>query len=167
MKKILFVAILIAFSVFSFASVIMTTNNERIEDVSIQSENDSTIIYLHNGVKRSISIEQVSGILYDNGKYREFVSKFIAPDNLIEDENEKSAAVSATQHAKSEQQRKEEMQYKECQKNAKKLFNKKFQEVYSQCIKEGKTQEDAKIKAREEANFVKNQSLKECMGVAE
>ena len=166
MKKI-FVLLLGFIPMFLFAGVIMTTHDERIADVSIQSENDSTIIYLQNGVKKSISIEQVSGILYDNGKYREFVSKFIAPDNLIEDENEKSAAVSATQHAKSEQQRKEEMQYKECQKNAKKLFNKKFQEVYSQCIKEGKTQEDAKIKAREEANFVKNQSLKECMGVAE
>ena len=154
-------------SMLSFAGVIMTSSNERLEDVTITSENDTAIVYMQNGVKRSISIEQVSGILYDNGKYREFVSKFIAPDNLIEDENEKSAAVSATQHAKSEQQRKEEMQYKECQKNAKKIFNKKFQEVYSQCIKEGKTQEDAKIKAREEANFVKNQSLKECMGVAE
>lgn len=166
MKKI-FVLLLGFIPMFLFAGVIMTTNDERIADVSIQSENDSTIIYLQNGVKRSISIEQVSGILYDNGKYREFVSKFIAPDNLLEDENEKFAAVSATQHAESEQQRKEEMQYKECQKNAKKIFNKKFQEVYSQCIKEGKTQEDAKIKAREEANFVKNQSLKECMGVAE
>ena len=167
MKKILFVVMLTISSMLSFAGVIMTSSNERLEDVTITSENDTAIVYMQNGVKRSISIEQVSGILYDNGKYREFVSKFIAPDNLIEDENEKSAAVSATQHAKSEQQRKEEMQYKECQKNAKKIFNKKFQEVYSQCIKEGKTQEDAKIKAREEANFVKNQSLKECMGVAE
>lgn len=167
MKRILFILILTISSTLSFAGVIMTSSNERLEDVTITSENDTAIVYMQDGVEKSIAIEQVSGILYDNGKYREFVSKFIAPDNLIEDENEKSAAVSATQHAKSEQQRKEEMQYKECQKNAKKIFNKKFQEVYSQCIKEGKTQEDAKIKAREEANFVKNQSLKECMGVAE
>ena len=167
MKKILFVLLLTISSSLSFAGVIMTTSDERIEDVSIQSETDSTIIYLQNGVKKSIAIEQISGILYDNGKYREFVSKFIAPDNLIEDANEKSVVVSATQHAKSKQQIIDEKQHKECQKNANKLFNKKFQEVYSLCIKEGKTQEDAKIKAREEANFVKNQSLKECMGVAE
>lgn len=50
----------------------MTTNDERIADVSIQSENDSTIIYLQNGVKRSISIEQVSAILYDDGRFKEF-----------------------------------------------------------------------------------------------
>lgn len=71
MKKILFVAILIAFSVFSFASVIMTTNNERIEDVSIQNETDSAIVYLQDGVEKSIAIEQVSAILYDNGTYKE------------------------------------------------------------------------------------------------
>ena len=56
---------------------------------------------------------------------------------------------------------------KECKKVANKLFNEKYQEIYSMCIKEGSTQEDAKIKAREEANLVKNQSLKECMGTAD
>lgn len=71
MKKILFVAILIAFSVFSFAGVIMTTNNERIEDVSIQNETDSAIVYLLDGVEKSIAIEQVTAILYDNGNYKE------------------------------------------------------------------------------------------------
>ena len=61
MKKI-FVLLLGFIPMFLFAGVIMTTNDERIANVSIQSENDSTIIYLQNGVKRSISIEQVSGI---------------------------------------------------------------------------------------------------------
>lgn len=71
MKKILFVAILIVSSVFSFAGVIMTTNNERIEDVSIQSEIDSAIVYLQDGVEKSIAIKQVSAILYDDGTYKE------------------------------------------------------------------------------------------------
>ena len=156
---------------FSFAGVIMTTNDERIENVSIQSETDSTIVYLQKGVKKSIAIEQISGILYDNGKYREFTSKFIDPKSIVDDETPKSSISSSTQDAKSEQQRKEERQQieelKKCQKAANKLFNKTFQEVYSKSIAEGYTQNDAKTKAREEANFVKNQSLKECMGIAE
>lgn len=49
----------------------MTTNNERIEDVSIQSETDSAIVYLQDGVEKSIAIEQVYAILYDNGNYKE------------------------------------------------------------------------------------------------
>ena len=69
MKKII---LLLGFiPMFSFAGVIMTTNNERIEDVSIQNETDSAIVYLQDGVEKSIAIEQVSAILYDNGTYKE------------------------------------------------------------------------------------------------
>ena len=75
MKKILFVVMLTLFSTFSFAGVIMTANNERIEDVSIQNETDSTIVYLQDGEKKSIAIEQVIGVLFDNGTYKEFTSE--------------------------------------------------------------------------------------------
>ena len=69
MKKII---LLLGFiPMFSFAGVMMTTNNERIEDVSIQNETDSAIVYLQDGVEKSIAIEQVSAILYDNGTYKE------------------------------------------------------------------------------------------------
>ena len=70
MKKI-FVLLLGFIPMFLFAGVIMTTNNERIEDVSIQSETDSVIVYLQDGVEKSIAIEQVYAILYDNGNYKE------------------------------------------------------------------------------------------------
>lgn len=76
MKKI-FVLLLGFIPMFLFAGVIMTTNNERIEDVSIQSETDSVIVYLQDGVEKSIAIEQVYAILYDNGNYKE-VSQFDA-----------------------------------------------------------------------------------------
>lgn len=156
MKKILFVVMLTISSMLSFAGVIMTTNNERIEDVNIQSETDSTIIYLQNGVVKSIPIEQVSGILYDDGQYRELLSERV-----------EFSVGSTTRNVKTEQQKKEERQHKECQKNANKLFNKKFQEIYSQCIKVGYTQEDAKIKAREEAAIVKEQALRDCIATTE
>ena len=156
MKKILFVVMLTISSMLSFAGVIMTTNNERIEDVNIQSETDSTIIYLQNGVVKSIPIEQVSGVLYDDGQYRELLSERV-----------EFSVGSTPRNVKTEQQIKEERQHKECQKTANKLFNKKFQEVYSQCIKAGHTQEDAKIKAREEAAIVKEQALRDCIVTTE
>lgn len=58
-------------SMLSFAGVIMTSSNERIEDVTITSETDSAIVYMQDGVEKSIAIEQVSAILYDNGTYKE------------------------------------------------------------------------------------------------
>ena len=71
MKKILFVVMLTISSMLSFAGVIMTSSNERIEDVTITSETDSAIVYMQDGVEKSIAIEQVSAILYDNGTYKE------------------------------------------------------------------------------------------------
>ena len=70
MKKV--ILFLLGFiPVFSFAGVIMTSSNERIEDVTITSETDSAIVYMQDGVEKSIAIEQVSAILYDNGTYKE------------------------------------------------------------------------------------------------
>ena len=71
MKRILFILILTISSTLSFAGVIMTSSNERLEDVSITSENDTAIVYMQDGVEKSIAIEQVSAILYDNGTYKE------------------------------------------------------------------------------------------------
>ena len=72
MKKILFVVMLTISSMLSFAGVIMTSSNERLEDVTITSETDSAIVYMQDGVEKSIAIEQVSAILYDNGHFVEF-----------------------------------------------------------------------------------------------
>lgn len=72
MKKILFVVMLTISSMLSFAGVIMTSSNERLEDVTIASETDSAIVYIQDGVEKSIAIEQVSAILYDDGRFKEF-----------------------------------------------------------------------------------------------
>ena len=71
MKKILFVVMLTMSSMLSFAGVIMTSSNERL-DVTIASETDSAIVYIQDGVEKSIAIEQVSAILYDDGRFKEF-----------------------------------------------------------------------------------------------
>ena len=71
MKK--FITLLLGFiPMFSFAGVIMTTNGERIEDVSIQSETSESIVYVENGVEKTISIEQVQAVLFDNGNFKEY-----------------------------------------------------------------------------------------------
>lgn len=239
MKNILLTIICVTFSISSFAAVIMTNEGKRIEDVTIQSENDTTIIYVQDGIEKSILFNRVSGILYDNGKYVDLSNVTYSNNNddlqktvdlylnitdeivieewssKMEDIKEKKPSCKnqalivyyetlitefkrareggliayqaeklAQKKAKNAQDKRmkecakeeglnkaeedaEKDAEKECKKVANKLFNEKYQEIYSMCIKEGSTQEDAKIKAREEANFVKNQSLKECMGVAE
>lgn len=58
--------------IFSFAGVIMTTNGERIEDVTIQRETSESIVYVENGIEKTISIEQVQAVLFDNGNFKEY-----------------------------------------------------------------------------------------------
>lgn len=70
--KRLFLFLLGFIPMFSFAGVIMTTNGERIEDVTIQSETNESIVYIENGVEKTISIEQVQAVLFDNGNFKEY-----------------------------------------------------------------------------------------------
>ena len=85
MRRFLLMLMLAVFSALSFASVIVTTNGERIENVSIQNETNSAIVYLLNGIEKSIAIEQVSAILYDDGKYVEFVKQHLDSKHDITD----------------------------------------------------------------------------------
>lgn len=77
MKKCLFLLMIISYSVFSFADVIVTFNDERIEDVTIQSETRESIVYIENGVEKTILMKHVQGILYDDGRYYEFSQVFL------------------------------------------------------------------------------------------
>ena len=77
MRKVILV-LLGLLPIFSFAGVIMTTNGERIEDVSIQSETSESIVYVENGVEKTISIEQVQAVLFDNGNFKEY-PKYTSP----------------------------------------------------------------------------------------
>ena len=85
MKKILFVVMLTISSMLSFAGVIMTSSNERLEDVTITSETDSAIVYMQDGIEKSIAIEQVFAILYDDGQYKELNQSIVAENSLIKD----------------------------------------------------------------------------------
>ena len=76
--KRLFLFLLGFIPMFSFAGVIMTTNGERIEDVTIQSETSESIVYVENGVEKTISIEQVQAVLFDNGNFKEY-PKYTSP----------------------------------------------------------------------------------------
>ena len=72
-------------SMLSFAGVIMTSSNERLEDVTITSETDSAIVYMQDGIEKSIAIEQVFAILYDDGQYKELNQSIVAENSLIKD----------------------------------------------------------------------------------
>ena len=85
MKKFLFVVMLTISSMLSFAGVIMTSSNERLEDVTITSENDTAIVYMQDGVEKSIAIEQISAILYDDGKYMEFAKQYLESKQEVTD----------------------------------------------------------------------------------
>ena len=71
MRKVILV-LLGLLPIFSFAGVIMTTNGERIEDVTIQSETSESIVYIENGIEKTISIERVQAVLFDNGNFKEY-----------------------------------------------------------------------------------------------
>ena len=77
MRKVILV-LLGLLPIFSFAGVIMTTNGEKIEDVTIQSETSESIVYVENGVEKTISIEQVQAVLFDNGNFKEY-PKYTSP----------------------------------------------------------------------------------------
>ena len=72
-------------SMLSFAGVIMTSSNERLEDVTSTSETDSAIVYMQDGIEKSIAIEQVFAILYDDGQYKELNQSIVAENSLIKD----------------------------------------------------------------------------------
>ncbi len=71
MKKFIFLLLIGLMPLYSFAAIIITQNDERLEDVTIQSETDSTIVILQQGAEISLPISTIKGILYDNGTYKE------------------------------------------------------------------------------------------------
>ena len=86
MKKILFVIMLTISSMLSFAGVIMTTNGERIEDITIESETNESIVYIENGIEKTISIVYVQAVLFDNGNFKEYpkyTSSVVANESTV------------------------------------------------------------------------------------
>lgn len=71
MKKFIFLLLIGLMPLYSFAAIIITQNDERLEDVTIQSETDSTIVILQQGAEITLPISTIKGILYDNGTYKE------------------------------------------------------------------------------------------------
>ena len=107
---------------FSFAGVIMTTNGERIEDVSIQSETSESIVYVENGVEKTISIEQVQAVLFDNGNFKEYpkyTSSVVVNDPAVTaNEN----VMYATQKPQRQMQPRQPIDWKSIDPDGKKLW---------------------------------------------
>ena len=63
MKKFIFLLLIGLMPLYSCAAIIITQNDERLEDVTIQSETDSTIVILQQGAEISLPISTIKGIL--------------------------------------------------------------------------------------------------------
>ena len=121
MKKV--ILLLLGFiPMFSFAGVIMTTNGERIEDVTIQSETSESIVYVENGVEKTISIEQVQAVLFDNGNFKEYpkyTSSVVVNDPAVTaNEN----VMYATQKPQRQMQPRQPIDWKSIDPDGKKLW---------------------------------------------
>ncbi|MCQ2347236.1 MAG: hypothetical protein MJZ92_04830 [Paludibacteraceae bacterium] len=76
MKKLLLFGLLISMSVMSYAGVLLTKSGARIENVTIVSVTDTEVIYsVNNGEPITISKNDLSAILYDDGRYEEIQVK--------------------------------------------------------------------------------------------
>lgn len=118
-----FITLLLGFiPMFSFAGVIMTTNGERIEDVTIQSETSESIVYVENGVEKTISIEQVQAVLFDNGNFKEYpkyTSSVVVNDPAVTaNEN----VMYATQKPQRQMQPRQPIDWKSIDPDGKKLW---------------------------------------------
>ena len=72
MKRIVF-TLFVLFPVLLNAGIILKKSGDKIENVSIKSVTDTEIIYIaENGVETYVLKNDVSAVLYDDGKYEEF-----------------------------------------------------------------------------------------------
>lgn len=75
MKKQLLLLLCISISIVSLAGIIVTKNNGNIDGVSDITIYDYEVTYTENGTSKSLPIDQVSAVLYDDGRYEEITSQ--------------------------------------------------------------------------------------------
>lgn len=118
----------------------MTSSNERLEDVTITSENDTAIVYMQDGVEKSIAIEQVFAILYDDGQYKELNQSIVADDSPIRNidslilPNMSKLRVNPA--------------YFPCEKNVVKNAQKEYQRAFQYAISKGQSKQTAQKNAK-------------------
>ena len=135
----LFVVMLTISSMLSFAGVIMTYSNERIEDVTIASETDSAIVYMQDGVEKSIAIEQVFAILYDDGQYKELNQSIVAESSLIKDSIRNIDSLRLPNMSKL----RVNPAYFPCERNVIKNAQKEYQMAFQYAISKGQSKQTA------------------------
>lgn len=75
MKNYILFFFLIIFPLNIFAGLIILTTGNNIEDISNISIQEQLVLYQQNEKKMSLPIEEVSAILYDDGRYEEIQHK--------------------------------------------------------------------------------------------
>ncbi|MCQ2311286.1 MAG: hypothetical protein MJZ64_06010 [Paludibacteraceae bacterium] len=71
MKKIVFSLACLSATTIAFAGVIVTKNEGNIEDVSNIVVSSTEVSFMENGNSKSLPIDQVSAVLYDDGRYED------------------------------------------------------------------------------------------------
>ncbi|MCQ2347135.1 MAG: hypothetical protein MJZ92_04315 [Paludibacteraceae bacterium] len=75
MKNYILFFLLIIFPLNIFAGIIVLTTGNNIEGISNISVRDQLVLYQQNGKSMSLPMEEVSAILYDDGRYEEIQHK--------------------------------------------------------------------------------------------
>lgn len=81
------------------AGVIVPQNGNNIEDVSNVVVSSNEVSFVENGVSRSLPIDQVSAVLYDDGRYEEIKSQQTS-DNVAQEEFSNNSALEVDANAK-------------------------------------------------------------------
>ncbi|MCQ2340366.1 MAG: hypothetical protein MJZ79_06285 [Paludibacteraceae bacterium] len=71
MKKIVFSLVGLCVATIAFAGIVVTKNDGNIVDVSNIVVSNTEVSYVENGISKSLPIDQVSAVLYDDGRYEE------------------------------------------------------------------------------------------------
>lgn len=71
MKKLIFSLICLSAATIASAGIIVTQNGTNIENVSKITVSSNEVSYIENGKNKSLPIDQITAVLYDDGRYEE------------------------------------------------------------------------------------------------
>lgn len=172
MKRSLFV-LLFVLPTFLYAGVILKKSGERLEDISIQSVTDTEIIYkTSNGSEISVSKNDVSAILYDDGRYEEIKSYTPQTTNtIVTGDNSSSTVEPASQESSSPEKMERQTSNvtsdkkripKACYDEGQKVYNEVFAETREKALAQGYSKSQAYTIASEKAFEAKQKAIDDC-----
>lgn len=103
MKKIIFSLICLSAATIASAGIIVTKDGTNIENVSKITVSSNEVSYIENGTSKSLPIDQVSAVLYDDGRYEEITSQTANTSSVDESAQQDQVETVSNQQNTSEQ----------------------------------------------------------------